>query len=854
MNRSAHLTLWLVILSCGVCTAQSNQYDPAPLLRHLAAASTDTARIRLLTALGDFYLEKSGAEPSDMDSALLLLRKARTLCIRTGNQRGAELADYYIGWTLVDAQDHIGLLRLFPTLSDSTRIHVLLRAVDDLLNPPDRTQGRMDTVHLFIRQVLALNKNSSLVNQLQVLVKCAVIDYCNRHLYVSGPPSPAWLTDDPTDLNPLFDWMTIQLWQDAALITDLQALRARWNKESDRVEHDTLLRTIRSTMVYVLSDEAQNNAYNHRNDPAEKEFMLALALDSTGASPNIDLYGTISRWYLDQGAAQKALRYALQAVRHIEDHRSATDLAAITRAYLSTGIIYYDLHNPNLALTYLQKAVAIVHEAGLQPDARLLKTITDCYLALSQPHIALAFLHTAINSSLWQDGVYKEQVSESIGECYFALGRFDDAERWYLKSWEVAQHRGHQQQMQSSFYLGKLYTRTGQYGKARTWLTPIAADSGKALMPISMFQDTHYLLFQLDSATGNYISAIHHLQVFRTLKDSIFDDTRNQQIEELTLRYATEKKDRDLQRLKDQALLQQATLRQNNILRNAFGACAVLLILLLALVLSRYRTRQRSNRLLQIRQKEIDDSNCRLHQLNVRQQRLLEEKEGLLVEKEGLLVEKEGLLEEKVRLLEEKEWLMREVHHRVRNNLQLIISLLKMQTAHLRDELALSAFGDISTRIYTISLIHQQLYQDQGDMTMINMPDYVSGLVGFLDESRGTGQRIRFRLEVAPIRLDVSQSVPVGLILNEAISNAIKYAFPGDYIDPCITVTLRQDEDRTIHLTVSDNGVGLPAEVDLEHSSSMGLPLIRTLAIQLEGKITVSRRPGTTIDLTFGRE
>lgn len=251
-------------------------------------------------------------------------------------------------------------------------------------------------------------------------------------------------------------------------------------------------------------------------------------------------------------------------------------------------------------------------------------------------------------------------------------------------------------------------------------------------------------------------------------------------------------------------------------------SCGVCIILLY----SRYRTRQRSNRLLQIRQKEIDDSNFRLHQLNLHQQRLLQE----------------------------KEWLMREVHHRVRNNLQIIISLLKMQTAHLKDELSLSAFGDISTRIYTISLIHQQLYQDQGDMTMINMPDYVHELVGVLDESRRTGQHIQFSLDVAPIRLDVSQSVPVGLILNEAISNAIKYAFPGDYIDPRITITLRQEEDQAIRLTVSDNGVGLPAEVDIDSSSTMGLPLIRTLAIQLEGEITISPRPGTTIDLTFRHE
>jgi len=211
------------------------------------------------------------------------------------------------------------------------------------------------------------------------------------------------------------------------------------------------------------------------------------------------------------------------------------------------------------------------------------------------------------------------------------------------------------------------------------------------------------------------------------------------------------------------------------------------------------------------------------------------------------------LLEEKDRLLAEKEWLMREVHHRVRNNLQIIISLLKMQTAHLKDQLALNAFGDISTRIYTISLIHQQLYQDRGDMTRIDMPAYVRELAGFLEESRGAGQRIDLRLEIAPVRLAVGQSVPVGLILNEAISNAMKYAFPeADHADPRITVAL-VGEGQTIRLTVSDNGVGLPGNYDIGSSSAMGLPLIRTLTTQLEGEMTVVGRPGVTIVVVFRR-
>jgi two-component sensor histidine kinase len=217
------------------------------------------------------------------------------------------------------------------------------------------------------------------------------------------------------------------------------------------------------------------------------------------------------------------------------------------------------------------------------------------------------------------------------------------------------------------------------------------------------------------------------------------------------------------------------------------------------------------------------------------------------------------LLEEKERLLQEKEWLLREVHHRVRNNLQIIISLLKMQAAQLKDEPALNAFGGISMRIYTISLIHQQLYQNQDDMTRVDMPAYVRELVGFLEESRGAGRRIDFRLEIAPVRLAVGQSVPVGLILSEAISNAMKYAFPGAHAGPCITISL-VEEGRSIRLSVSDNGVGLPGDYDFGSSASMGLPLMGTLTTQLEGAMTVAGgpggaggQPGVTIVIVFRR-
>lgn len=202
------------------------------------------------------------------------------------------------------------------------------------------------------------------------------------------------------------------------------------------------------------------------------------------------------------------------------------------------------------------------------------------------------------------------------------------------------------------------------------------------------------------------------------------------------------------------------------------------------------------------------------------------------------------------KLLSEKEWLLKEVHHRVKNNLQLVISLLNMQTGYMKDEFALDAFGDIGSRIRAISLIHQRLYRQENNMTMINMRDYITELVGIVDTSPFTAYPVGYQLNIASIELDVSQSVPVGLILNEAINNAIRHAFPGEH-NPVIVISMSQQEDTLICLTVADNGRGLPENFNLETNASMGLQLIRTLSDQLDGYLQLENCNGFTLTLQF---
>jgi two-component sensor histidine kinase len=138
-------------------------------------------------------------------------------------------------------------------------------------------------------------------------------------------------------------------------------------------------------------------------------------------------------------------------------------------------------------------------------------------------------------------------------------------------------------------------------------------------------------------------------------------------------------------------------------------------------------------------------------------------------------------------------------------------------------------------------------------MAIVNMRDYITELVSYLGTGPFSDHPVGYRLNIAPIGLDVSQSVPIGLILHEAITNAIKHAFPRQP-DAVIGITMSQQENSLICLTVSDNGRGLPESFDPEANASMGLQLIRTLSDQLDGSLELENRNGFTLTLRFARQ
>jgi two-component sensor histidine kinase len=224
----------------------------------------------------------------------------------------------------------------------------------------------------------------------------------------------------------------------------------------------------------------------------------------------------------------------------------------------------------------------------------------------------------------------------------------------------------------------------------------------------------------------------------------------------------------------------------------------------------------------------------------------------MLQEKDFQLHQKNKLLEEKEMMLIEKDWIFKEVHHRVKNNLQVLISLLNSQTATLKDQSALSAIQESQDRVQAMVLIHQKLYQSD-NVSRINMPSYISDIVTYLQETYNLCQPIRVRLEVEPNELDVSQAVPLGLIINEAITNAFKHAFPKGR-SGTVSLSLNCLEETTYQLTIKDDGIGLPVGYEPAHSRSLGMKLLHGFSRQLGGELLITSHLGMAISLVFAEE
>ena len=206
--------------------------------------------------------------------------------------------------------------------------------------------------------------------------------------------------------------------------------------------------------------------------------------------------------------------------------------------------------------------------------------------------------------------------------------------------------------------------------------------------------------------------------------------------------------------------------------------------------------------------------------------------------------------------LKEKEVLLKEIHHRVKNNLQIIHSMLNLQKPHFKDARAIELFKESQNRVYTMALIHEKLYQSKS-LAGINLAEYVHSLIAYLFLSHGANQgAVSAKVSIEDVDLDIDKVIPVALIINELVSNALKHGFPdivarGDGAGKIQVDLNLVGPDRRVRLSVSDNGAGFPETFDFGQSQSLGLRLVRVLVSQLKGEIKLHTDGKTEFVITF---
>ncbi len=532
-----------------------------------------------------------------------------------------------------------------------------------------------------------------------------------------------------------------------------------------------------------------------------------------------------------KGNFEKGLFYSLQC---LESMNKTQDTLSAASFYGTVAEVYMELGKRDKSIYWFKKTLQQWRQEKL-PNFSLYyaaSLIVQDLIAHHKTQEALRLIVNLVKEIPPITNIQKGCIAQTVAYCYDDLQNYSQAEKYYLEAIVWYNRSGNDFEMSQKVQkeVGEFYLKRNDLEKAGFYLRKALAFSPQKNSP-STVKDIHFMLFKVDSTEGNYLSAINHFRQHKLLNDSIFSETKSRQFAELQVKYSTAKNVQQIQRQRNELEKEKTT-------RNGILAGTVLLLGLLGVSYNQYRLKQRSNKLLEAKQIEINQKNESL-------QHILDEKECLINDKDNLLDEKEGLLEE-------KEWMLKEIHHRVKNNLQIITSLLHSQGVYLKDKAALSAIRESQNRVHVMALIHQKLYQSDR-LSTIPMAEYIDEIVDYLLVTFARQDSVVKKMALAPINLDVILAVPLGLILNEAVTNSLKYAFPANQKGR-IYIELTVVDNQTYRLTIGDDGVGFPPDLNPNRSRTLGMSLIRGLSKQLGGKLHINQTNGVQISLTFTEE
>jgi two-component sensor histidine kinase len=567
----------------------------------------------------------------------------------------------------------------------------------------------------------------------------------------------------------------------------------------------------------LLKTMADFHLEEEKFDLAIQELYEVIALDKKFKLPDLPMaYDLLSAVYERKGELSKALNCALLSVKIAQSsHEEILD------TYLNrVGSAYEAMGKAKESISWYGKTL---NGANKKDPFRFITAyaITSQMIKLGEGKKALSILQKTWREVGNPSSGHQYFMFLAFGECYAALKKYGLAKTYFDKLLEDATLKTYSNPFQTSvfFSVSEFYFTQNKYQLALQFAEKARKNQISMTLPRQI--RLNEILYKIEVSTARPAEAIIHLQNFHKLRDSMLSQENLNTIERLKIEFQASQKENENEILRKKSQLQSQELNRIQWIKNATVAGLAFLTIVLVLIYGRFRLKKKLHETLVKKKADIDLAYAKL-EVNIQQ---------------------------KNKLIEEKEGLIKEVHHRVKNNLQLTMSLLNSQSYYLEDLSAIEAIKESQHRLKSIALIHQKLYQTE-NLATINIQPYIVELIEYLKESLNDDKKIGFELDILNLELDIAKAVPLGLIINEATTNIFKYAFPNIH-DGKVMITLKHLQDDHYQLFIKDNGIGLAPDFNYEQSNTLGIILMKGLSAQIDGLFTMESKKGVTLSLIF---
>ncbi|GCC50107.1 tetratricopeptide repeat protein [Chryseotalea sanaruensis] len=515
----------------------------------------------------------------------------------------------------------------------------------------------------------------------------------------------------------------------------------------------------------------------------EGAYLLYNELGDSANSTTVDT--NLSGIYKNKGLYEKALEYSFNALEKLERMKPDRALAS---CYNTIGAIYSNTGDFHKALIYYRKSLNVRKLIGYQKGiGQSLNNIGEVHISLVQYDSALFYLKKSLK--IREDiGEKAPVVLNNLGEVQLKLNNYNEAETYFQQSL-ILQKAAYDQsgQLEALLSILKIKILKGDVTQAEKIIKEIdgLVYQVGSLKYLKQFLELKVKVFDLKKDFKNAFQSSQDLLV---IKDSLLTKEKAEALLNMQIRYETEQKEQQIDLLEKEQVLQKLELEKNKLWIEGLIISALLLLVIALLVFLQFKSSQRNKK--------------------------------------------------------RNDFLLKELNHRVKNNLQILSSLLTLQSQELTDASAISAVKSSEGRVNAMALIHKKLYTENQNQ-QINIKEYISELTQYLAQSYGFNNRgLVTHLDIDEIQLEVDKAIPLGLVINELLSNAFKYAFDGKD-KPELTVNLNFNGTHALIVLIQDNGSGMPENT--ESSASFGLKMVRTLVKELKGKMTIKIETGTQI-------